>query len=470
MRISFRDPNGFVFRSGQEIYRCVYPHATEDLLSFLATPLAEAETTSGTLASATVIEEQQARTGSERWPPVPGGSLILKHGAIPFPNFPYEWPPEMLHAAAGLTLRLAQAALAHGFGLKDGTPYNIMFDGPRPVFLDVLSFERRDPLDPIWRPYGQFIRTFLYPLLANRYLGLQLDELLLTHRDGLEPERMRRMCPLGLLVRPPFLSLVTIPELVSRMKTRSSPGEFRGTQSKDASEASFLLSRVFARAGRILRGVPGGGETEATRYADSGHKYSESETAVKEAAVERAFAAARPHDVLDIGSNTGRFSLLAARQGARVVAIDRDPAAVGRLWKSAASHKADILPLVVDIARPPGASGWANEEQPGFLDRARGRFDCVLMLALLHHLIVNERAPLDAIFALAGQLTTRTAIVEYVDPADAQFQQILRGRAELHRDLTTASFETAAGRYFRITGQCEVTPTRRIYTLEKAGG
>jgi SAM-dependent methyltransferase len=370
----------------------------------------------------------------------------------------------MLHAAAGLTLRLAQAALAHGFGLKDATPYNIMFDGPRPVFLDVLSFERRDPLDPIWRPYGQFIRSFLYPLLANRYLGLQLDEIMLTHRDGLEPERMRRMCSLGLLVRRPFVSLVTIPELVSRIMQTS---RFRTTQAMDAAEASFVLNRVFVRAERVLCRLSRAAKTEATLYACSGHKYSNGEAAVKEAAVQRALARAKPHHVLDVGCNTGRFSLLANREGARVVAIDRDPAAVGVLWKSVASRDADVLPLVIDIARPPGAAGWANQEHPSFLERARGRFDCVLMLALLHHLIVNERASLNAIFELLGQLTTRTAIVEYVDPADAQFQRILRGRDELHRDFTLATFETAAQRYFRIVGCCDATPTRRIYTFEK---
>ena len=145
--------------------------------------------------SATVLA--QCPRDSDQRRDLPEGSLILEHRSIPFPNFPYEWPPEMLRAAAELTLRLAQAALVDGFGLKDATPYNIMFDGPRPVFLDVLSFERRDQLDPIWRPQAQFIRTFLYPLLANRYLGLQMDEILLSHRDGLEPERMRQMCPLG---------------------------------------------------------------------------------------------------------------------------------------------------------------------------------------------------------------------------------------------------------------------------------
>src|SRR5262249_47603899 len=125
-----------------------------------------------------------------------------------------------------------------------------------------------------------------------------------------------------------------------------------------------------------------------------------------------------------IGCNNGYFSLLAARYARRVVAIDRDPQAAGMLWGTAHQRGLNILPLVIDIARPPGGCGWANRECPSFLDRASGRFDCVLMLALIHHLLVNERVPIDGIFELVAALTAKVAIVEYVDPADAQFQRI----------------------------------------------
>ena len=89
------------------------------------------------------------------------------------------------------------------------------------------------------------------------------------------------------------------------------------------------------------------------------------------------------------------------------------------------------------------------------------------MLALVHHLLVNERVPLDSIFDLAALLTTRLLIVEYVDPADPQFRSMARGRDALHRDLTVDSFELAAQRLFEIAGAQAVTPTRRIYILEK---
>src|SRR3954451_2197393 len=432
MRLSFRDPDGYVVRSGTRVFRCVFPHAAADTLSFLSTDFARLEMSSGAIAGAIRVPQGD----SDACLDAPAGSLILEHSPIPFANFPYEWAPEMLYSAGALTLRLARSAAPEGFGLKDATPYNVMFDGPRPVFLDVLSFARRDPADPIWRPYAQFVRTFVYTLLANRHLGLQLDEILLGHREGLDPGRMRRMCSPLQLIRPPFLWIVPIPEVLSRVTPRKvGEGSYAPATAGSAEEAQFLVNRAVTRAERLLQNIRPPEQPEADSYAWGG-QYSPEAAARKEEIVGASLDTLQPRNVLDIGCNTGRFSMLAAARGARVVAIDRDPSVVGRTWREASQQNAGILPLVIDIARPPGATGWANREHPSFLERARGSFDCVLMLALVHHLLVSERVPLAAIFELLAELTTRAALVEYIDPADAQFQRILRGRGELHRDFT----------------------------------
>ena len=467
VRLSFRDPAGFVFRSDERIFRCVLPHAADNLRTFLQSGIATAWMAERILAPTSIASDssttQIPSNLADQWQ---AGAILLEHDPIRFTNYPYEWPPEMLHAAAELTLRLACESLAAGFDLKDATPYNIMFDGPRPVFIDVLSFERRDELALLWLPYAQFVRTFIYPLLAARYFGVRVDELLLVHRDGLEPERMFRLCSWWRRWLPPFLGSVTIPAILARRQDQPSVSTHRG---KDPDEAKFVLERWFRRASRLLERMPARREArhDATRYMDCECIYSSSEWVEKERAVTRALDGYRPSCVLDIGCNTGHFSELAARKGSRVVAIDRDPAAVGALWRSATTAALPILPLVIDIARPPGGCGWSNAEFPPFLDRARGHFDCVLMLAMLHHVLVNERVPLASVFDLAASLTTRLLIVEYVDPSDRQFQRVARGRDALHRDLTPNSFEEAARRRFKIVDRSDVTPTRRIYTLER---
>ena len=150
------------------------------------------------------------------------------------------------------------------------------------------------------------------------------------------------------------------------------------------------------------------------------------------------------------------------------MAIDCDPVVVGNLWRRASAAAKDVLPLVVDLSRPTPSVGWRNEESKSFLDRAEGQFDMVLALAVVHHLLVTERVPLQEILKQVDRLTSRAAIVEFVGPEDSMFRRLTRGRDALHQDLTHASFETAARERFEIADREHVSGTHRwIYLLEK---
>lgn len=462
---SFRDPDGFVFRERGRIFRCVFPRAAENVRFFLSSGIARAWVAEGALCPSTVIPaEEQAKFTKNVASRVPEGAMLIEHSPIRFPNYPYEWPPEMLRAAAEATLRMASQALKEGFCLKDASPYNLIFEGTRPVFVDVLSFERREEWSVIWPAYAQFVRTFVYPLMAAVHCGCEISELLLVHRDGIEPERIARLLGARRWL-PRFFGPVALPALLSSSDRGVAAGEALAKKARDAREAEFVLQARFEKARRLLPAIPSSGRESA--YMEKDCVYSPAERMAKETAVADALGRFRAEGVLDIGCNTGNFSMLAAKAGAMVVAIDRDLEFVGALWRAAARDGLPILPLVIDIARPTGGCGWANAEFASFLDRARGQFDCVMMLALAHHLIVSERVPLDQIFALAASLTHRVLIIEYIDPSDPQFQRIARGRDALHRGLTRQSFESSARERFEIVDSRAVTATREIYTLER---
>ena len=179
----------------------------------------------------------------------------------------------------------------------------------------------------------------------------------------------------------------------------------------------------------------------------------------------------KPARVLDAGANTGHFSALAAQAGAEVVAVDLDAACVGAIWRRAREQKLNILPLVVNLARPSPALGWQNRETPSFLDRAAGAFDGVLMLALIHHLLVTERIPLEAILRLAADLTTSLLVIEFVEPQDEMFRRLTRGREALHASLDVAAFERACLAYFEIVRSLALPGThRRMYCLKRRDG
>jgi SAM-dependent methyltransferase len=354
----------------------------------------------------------------------------------------------MLHAAGQLTLELARSAAADGFGLKDATPYNVLFRGSDPVFVDVLSFEKREPTHAVWRAYAQFVRTFLLPLLAARHFRMPLDRIFLGHRDGLEPETVYHWAAWTQRVRPPFLSLVSIPKWLGGRATQNT---YRTQSVGSAEKASFVLDGILRSCARQLESLePRAADSTWSRYLDHNSLYSSEQLAQKAAFVAEALATAEARSVLDVGANEGHFSILAARQGASVVAIDSDPGVVGSIWRSANSARADVLPLVVDLTRPTPAVGWRCQECASFLDRSRGAFDVVMMLAVLHHIVVTERVPFEDIFELISDLAPGYALIEFVASQDPMFQRIVRGRGELYADVTKGRFEAAASRRFDL--------------------
>jgi SAM-dependent methyltransferase len=438
---SFRDPAGVVVRRGGRIFRIVNSEFVGELEAFLASKSANEAVASGKLVSSFRISSSDA---DELGFP---GSAVYEHERIPFPSYPHEWPAEMLLAAGRLTLDLFQAALREGFGLKDATPYNVLFRGADPVFVDVLSFERREPLDPSWTAYAQFVRTTLLPMLAHYYFGRPIHEVFASRRDGLDPETLYQWAsPLRRLM-PGFLSLVTLPKWLSG---KASDESYRPKRAASAEQADFILERLLKTCGRQLgrfapRRQPGSTWSE---YLEHKSLYSAQQLSAKESFVRNALELVSPKTVLDVGANEGRFSFLAANQGASVVAIDTDPVVVGTIWRQASRMGLPVLPLVVDITRPTPALGWRYNECQSFLDRARGQFDLVMLLAVIHHKLVTERIPLDEILALTAEISREYALIEFVSPTDPMFKRIARGREDLHKGLTKEAFEEAAAPYF----------------------
>jgi predicted RNA methylase len=474
MAISFRDPDGRLVLMDDRVLRIVTKTGAANLNAFLASSMAKRFVAAGQLVGAKIPDANSVKLLSEylRRESVrdEGHEVVFEHERIAFPSFPYEWAPEMLCRAGRLTLDLAEAALTEGFGLKDATPYNVLFRGPEPVFVDLLSFEPRDPRDPVWKPYAQFVRVFLLPLLANKYFGLELKRLFLASRDGLEPEEVYGLCGILQKLRSPFLTLVSIPTWLASKPGKDQEKIYRERRLGSAGQARYVLDRLFKRLRRLLKKVgPGAGRDSAwTDYVSFNQSHAPDYVAEKQAFIEEALREFKPRNVLDVGCNTGYFSRIAAGAGAGVVAIDQDPATVGALWREASASNLDILPLVVDLTRPSPSVGWRNGENPSFLARAQGAFDLVLMLAVIHHMLVSERVPLDEILRLAEDLTTDLLIVEFVAPDDPMFQRLTRGRGHLFNDLTNDAFRNACLQRFDVVLCRRLAGANRwIYLLKK---
>lgn len=447
---TFRDPAGTLQISEDRVLRRVRPAQAEAALQFLRSPLAQEWVRRGNLIDTHFLGEQN-------------GELTLEHPRIFFPSYPWEWTPSAWLAAAHLTLDFTESLLDHGLILKDATPLNILFRGTQPVFVDVLSVEQRDLESPLWLAYAQFVRTFLLPLIANKYLGWSLTATI-HKRDGYEPGDLAPYLSRWQRWREPFRSLITLPLMLESSQNRQADTTAKVRQ--QPALALQVLRRNLAGLRKHLQHLdPQQQKTRWSSYATSAEHYSAGDHQQKQTFVREALTAAQPHHVLDLGGNTGVYSRIAVECGAEVVSWDTDAGATEQHWREAQRLNIPDLPLVANPARPTPPVGWRNAESLGLLERARRRFDCVMMLGFIHHLLLAEQIPLSEIAVQLRELTTKWAIVEWVPADDPRFRDLLRGRDALYAHLDEAAFTASIDPQFTVERRTALPNGRIVFLL-----
>jgi 2-polyprenyl-3-methyl-5-hydroxy-6-metoxy-1,4-benzoquinol methylase len=451
---TFRDPAGSVEIRPDGAYRSIHSPFDAEILAFLELPIASALVADGRLVASEIVTKDPTTE-----------TLVLRHPRVSFQSYPWEWSPALWLAAAELTLNLCSDLVKEGWLLKDATPLNILFRGMEPVFVDVLSIERAVPDRPIWMAYGQFVRTFLLPMLAHSRLGWPL-QVALNRRDGYEPEEIYAALSLPARLRQPALWAVTLPSLLARRSKGN--GSLATRTVKDPELAKeIVLKTLNSLLARMRQVTPVHRSSTWTDYAETATHYSEDDHSRKRAFVAATLGELKPSRVLDVGCNTGVYSVLAADAGAEVVSIDTDLQTVDRLCTKLKGSRKNILPLCIDLAYPTPSAGWENSETASFLSRCSGHFDTVMMLAVIHHLLLHSQIPLDRIAALCGKLTTENLILEWVPPTDVKFHELLRGRDEIYAHITEDSFREAFGRYFSVASELTLSNGRILFHFKK---
>jgi len=456
---TFRDPAGRLHLEAQCALRHIQPGAETAVRDFLESPLRRSLEESGELIRSVLA-------GPGDYACIRPGELWLQHPRI-FPiAYPWEWTTAQWRAAAQLTLSVAERAVKAGWLLKDATPLNVVFSAARPVLVDALSLQRRDPHCGIWPAYGQFVRTFLLPLVAAKCLSWPLENTLFW-RDGYEPRTIYGGLYPWQRLNPYWLDVVTLATLFeSRQKPRR--GGAAPVPPRNPEAAEFVLLRQISRLRRQTDYAARQQKTSAwIGYSKSATHYGANDVEAKQSFVSEVLVRCKPGRLLDIGANTGTYSVLAAEAGADVVAVDHDAGALEVLWKTAAQRGLAITPLVANIARPTPAVGWKNSEQLSLLDRLEGQFDFVLMLAVIHHLILREQLPLRHIAELCSSLTRRWILLEWVPPSDPMYQEWLRGRDDLYGRFTEDDLFRAFSPYFQLQSRQRLENGRVLLLFER---
>ncbi len=459
---SFRDPAGYVFERQQRIFRAISRERHETLSALQECGLLEALMADGSLPGTRFVAASDARALAAEHP---GFSSFLEHERIAPISYPYEWSYTMLADAAAHTLDLQIRLLGAGFSLQDASAYNIQFVQGRPTFIDLTSIEQPPRLD-VWYALGQFGRMFTYPLLLVRDCGWDLRSYFLGALDGRSCEQVVRSFGPVQRCRPRLLLDLTLPYLLGRRRDRRPGGDGREILDRPNANAApqlVNLRRLSAKVRRLAAGYRHGGEW--SRYTTT-CSYDETAERAKKDFIRNHLQALQPRQVLDLGCNTGDYTLLAAASGAQVTAVDADPGAVDVLYQRLRAAPARVTPLVADIANPSPAIGFRNQERSSLVQRVDA--DCVLALALLHHLVVRGNLSVQAVRDLLYDLTRRHVLLEFVPPSDPMFQRLTRYRQESFCELTLDHCRTVFEQRFSVRQEQPIPGSlRTLWLLQK---
>lgn len=451
---SFRDPSGYIFEYQGGIYRKINPIYLPIYQMIMKSGFYTKLTDNNLMIHHTEIDRNKFEDDTS------DQGIIIKPDQLPFISYPYEWSFSMLKDAALLTLDICLTALDYGMILKDASAYNVQFNKNMPIFIDTLSFEKFT--DKPWIAYRQFCQHFLAPLAITAYTKIPANKLLTIYLDGIPLSIASKMLPYKSYFNFGLFTHIHLHAGAQKKYENSKMGISQNN--KNISENSIrglltILKSTITNLHLIYH------KSEWSAYYENRESYTEIAYKHKQQIVTQIIKDLKPQTLLDLGANTGEFSLIATDQNIITVSSDYDHLAV-ELNYTRQNKSPFLLPLVIDLTNPSPAIGWQNQERRAFFERFVN-FDLTLSLALLHHLYFSFHIKFEMFFKQLFQITQK-AIVEFIPMEDPMVEKLIHNRKETIIPYTEDDFRLQYEKYFQvITIQNINDSLRKLYVLDK---
>lgn len=416
-------------------------------------------------------------------------------------SYPYEWTANMYKDAVLFHLNLFSALDKFGLTLKDALPNNIVFDFQKPVFVDFISIVHKDKLrDESWllidTNYADsrfavldrmFIPYILIPFLAMGKKDYALSRKMLSENAcncGEEEPSWDHLLGSGLQR---FKSFVKnkIKSLIAQ--NDSDPIGQAKSLLKSKESLDFL---DFNKS--MLEFVEGvdvtpPGSAYASYYCDKNEAFdfeNQTEWTNKQKNIYGLINETKPKRVLDIGANTGWFSIMAEKLGSEVIATDIDESSIDLLYLKAKKEDLKILPLLLsfdDLEKKifgvfydeKEYKGRDFENTPIFMPATeRINSDVVLCLGLIHHLVLGMGKDIDGVMEVLSKLTEKTLVLEFVSLKD----KLIQGDPSFFKNIQSYSEDNynidivreSGSRYFRSVSVMDSEPeTRKLIVFSR---
>ena len=445
---SYRDPAGHVHQIDGRVYRSILPPGVANYRAARESGFLDTATRDGRLIEGREVDRSVLATEE------PDAESVIEHPRLDFISYPYCWSFFGLRAAALLTLDLHIDALAHGLTLSDASAYNIQFNGPRPLFIDYLSLIRYEE-GQVWFGYRQFCEQFLNPLLLTAKTGVNFQSWYRGSLEGISSSDLAALLPFRSKLHP-LIALHTVAQ--GRLQRSASEAQTKKAQSIRLSKTA-LVNNLRSMRGLVSGLKPPASQNSPWQDYERNAQYTPDERAAKARFVASAISATGARTVWDLGCNSGEYSEVALTNGAKlVIGFEPDAGALNAAFQRAEARKLNFLPLSIDVTNPSPSAGWRQQERPGLMERANA--DCVLCLALLHHLVIGRNLPLREVLGWLVSLAPN-GVLEFVPKSDPMAQQLLTWKPAIAPEYDLETVRQLLGSMARITREEVVTASGR---------
>jgi glycosyltransferase involved in cell wall biosynthesis len=363
--------------------------------------------------------------------------LVLEHKRISSITYPHEWPPSMLQDAALFQLKLSAALLSKGLYLKDAHPLNILFESGKPVLVDFTSIVTKEALfnesylkgnskyknEPenirisvlILEIYKRMFLPYFYIPLCAYAFGNKKGVGTIMHETTLNTSK--RATTLTSAINEYELNRSQVADNLKQVE------KIFGNFVNDL-DTYRLFDSLYSLIQQLPVASRKSGYTNYYEEKDENQNYTQIDSFnEKQEAVFEALNQESIKSVLDIGANTGWYSLMAEHMGKQVLCLDTDVACIELLYERVKENGINIQPIVTDFAKISSERPSLYDNKPVLLD-GYYRFcsDSVMVLGLLHHLVLGLGMGFDEIFSKIDLLSGKQLILEYVSIDDSLIQ------------------------------------------------
>ena len=279
---------------------------------------------------------------------------IVIQRKILFPNNIGIWSSAQILHQASFVLELYDILKGLQVNLYDGHPYNVVFEGSEPRWVDLGS------LRSLSEPEGSCIDQ------VNEFVALaEFFRIGFCHK-------IRKVC-VDCATEVQRTTPFWINDVELMLKTC-----FEGLAEKDPN-LSYVEKFYRLRDGKAR-------QREGTwiGYSEALNTHEKEKTpSVYQNVVERVITENNIKTMIDIGCNNGKYSVIAARQGVEVLALDVEDALICELFEFVSKEKLSITPVVSDLSLYCQTCNLTHEQ-------FRPKVDLILAYAILHHIFHQD--------------------------------------------------------------------------------